>query len=114
MERALGSRWAHRFIKRVFHETEIENCNRAPNRSEAFASRFAAKEALVKALGVGFSKGVQPAQIWVAGGERQRPRLELAGRARQIAEDAGVTSIHVSLTHTRSNAAAMVVIEGNL
>lgn len=111
MDRALSAPWAGRFINRVFSQEEIETCSKAANRSEAFASRFAAKEALVKALGTGFSRGAQPGQIWVKGSERQRPVLVLEGKAKEQAESLGAGRIHLSLTHTRSTAGAMVIIE---
>ncbi len=112
MERALGSSWAQRFIERVFSDFEIHVCEKAANRSEAYASRFAAKEALVKALGTGFSQGIQPGQIWIKGTEKQRPIMELDGKAMEVANRSGVENIHVSLTHTRLTAGAVVILEG--
>lgn len=112
MNRALGSSWAQRFIGRVFSDFEIRVCEKAANRSEAYASRFAAKEALVKALGTGFSQGIQPGQIWVKGTEKQRPLIELEGAAKEFALRNGVRSIHVSLTHSRLTAGAVVILEG--
>ena len=79
--------------------------------SEAYAARFAAKEAVVKALGTGFSKGITPAAIVVCGGERTRPTIRLQAKALALAESMNVSDIHVSLTHTAGTAGAVAVIE---
>ena len=111
MERILARSQSGRFVDRVFSEEEAEACRATAHPSQGFAARFAAKEALVKAIGTGFSKGVTPSQISVKGNENQRPTLELRGRAREIADSMSVTGIHVSLTHTRDTACAFVVVE---
>jgi holo-[acyl-carrier protein] synthase len=111
MERLLSRRSAERFISRVFCAEEIAVSQRAPHPAEAYAARFAAKEALVKALGTGFSRGISPGQIHMVGGERSKPFIELAGAARQKAHALHVVAIHVSVTHTPASACAMVVLE---
>jgi holo-[acyl-carrier protein] synthase len=75
------------------------------------AARFAAKEAASKALGTGFSAGVTLSSIEVEGGERGKPLLKLHGQAKIRADELGVTRYHVSLTHGRDVAAAVVVLE---
>lgn len=112
MERTLSGRWSRTFVSRVFSEEEIGVCRRSSRPPEAFAARFAAKEALAKALGTGFSRGITPGKILVRGGERSQPSIELTGAALKVATSMNVTSICVSLTHTRSAACAMVVVEG--
>ena len=74
------------------------------------AARFAAKEAAVKALGTGFSSGIGWRDVEV-GSENGRPSLTLHGRAAELASEMGVTGIHVSLTHEREYASAVVVLE---
>lgn len=111
MERLLNSRWAQRFVSRVFSEEEIAVCKRSPRPAQCFAARFAAKEALVKALGTGFTRGVTPAQIAVRGGERSRPHIELNDAALHHATSMDIAAIHVSLTHTAEGACAVVVAE---
>lgn len=111
MERLLLGRSADRFIARVFCPEEIAVARKAPRPAEAYAARFAAKEAVVKALGTGFSRGVRPNQIHVLGGERSKPRIELAGPAMKKALILCVSAIHVSLTHTPQAACAVVVLE---
>jgi len=111
MEKSLKARWGTRFVERVFSEEEIKACERTRAPAQGYAARFAAKEALVKALGTGFSRGIQPAQIHVRGTERQRPLLVLEGRALEVAESMQVAGIHLALTHTDQTACAFVVIE---
>ncbi len=112
MERILASPWAWRFLDRVFSEEEQAVCKSSANPAQGYAARFAAKEALGKALGTGFSAGITPSSICVSGGERTQPRLVLLGPARDKAHTMKVDRIHVSLTHTRSCASAFVVLEG--
>lgn len=111
MQRILDRPWARRFIERVFRPEEIAVCKGAARPAEAYAARFAAKEAVVKALGTGFSKGITPAAIVVCGGERTRPTIRLQAKALALAESENISDIHVSLTHTAKSACAMVVIE---
>ncbi len=111
IERVLRSRGAERFISRVFSPEEISVCRQAARPAECFAARFAAKEAVAKALGTGFSRGISPGGILVRGGERTRPRIELAGKALELAGSLLLTSIHVSLTHTSTAACAFAVAE---
>lgn len=111
MQRILDRPWARRFIERVFRPEEIAVCKGAARPAEAYAARFAAKEAVVKALGTGFSKGITPAAIVVCGGERTRPTIRLQAKALALAESENISDIHVSLTHTGGAACAVVVIE---
>jgi holo-[acyl-carrier protein] synthase len=111
MERILRSRWADRFISRVFSAEEIEVCNAAPATAQSYAARFAAKEALAKALGTGFSGGVSPATVSVRGGERNRPEMILREKALSVGKKLNIGSISVSLTHTAETACAFVVVE---
>ena len=76
-----------------------------------FGLRFAAKEAAVKALGTGFSQGIGPAQVETVSGPGGKPNLLLHGEALQQAQAMGVTRCHVSISHDRSSAVAVVVLE---
>ncbi|HTY21653.1 MAG TPA: holo-ACP synthase [Desulfomonilaceae bacterium] len=111
MERILERPWGRRFVERVFCKEEIAVCQGSARPAEAYAARFAAKEALVKALGTGFSKGVTPAAVLICGGERTQPSIRLRAEASVMAEAMNVSGIHVSLTHTAETACAMVVVE---
>lgn len=103
LERALGRRPG--LGERVFHPAELEFAasHRRPGRH--LAARFAAKEAALKALGIG---GLGLRDIEVTGGGGEPPRLRLYGRAAAEAARLGV-ELEVSLTHSRELAAAVVV-----
>lgn len=75
------------------------------------AARFAAKEAAVKALGTGFSGGITPLCIEVDREASGKPLMRLMGAARTRADVLGVCRIHLTLTHSRHDAAAVVILE---
>ena len=91
-------------VRRLFTPLEAER----PVAS--LAARFAAKEALAKALGAPQGMSWQDAEIVTD--ERGRPRFEVRGTVAAQAEAAGITSIHVSLSHDAGIASAVVVCEG--
>ena len=82
------------------------------NAAQYVAARFAAKEACAKALGTGFAGGVTLQNIEVRSLPSGAPTLVLTGRAKELAETMGATRLHLSLTHGRDVAAAVVVLEG--
>lgn len=98
-----------RFAKKILHPNELA---KMPKRPQAFlASRFAAKEACVKALGTGFAFGIGPTQIEIAANEAGKPLLVLHGAALEKADNLGVAACHISLSHERQCAIAMVILE---
>jgi len=101
------------FKNRVFTPDEIAYCDSYRYSSQYYAVRFAAKEAFVKALGTGFTNGIDFNQIEVAHDEQGKPFLNLSGKAKEIIEDKGITAIHVSLTHIKEWANAVVVLENS-
>jgi holo-[acyl-carrier protein] synthase len=111
IKRILDQSWGNRFVTRVFGPEEISYCRSGPKPEEAFAARFAAKEAMAKALGTGFSEGVTPAQIIVRGGDRQKPSIALSSVAGKIAESMGISNLNVSLSHSDGMACAIVIAE---
>ena len=103
-------RWGERFRQRVFTAGEIAYCTRRRRNAESFAARFAAKEAVMKALGTGYAKGVWWRDIEVVR-ESGAPRLVLHGGAAARAAALGITRWHLSLTHTAGQALAYVIAE---
>jgi holo-[acyl-carrier protein] synthase len=105
-------RLGQRFLERIFTAGEIEYCLRKKkNSAESFAARFAAKEAGAKALGTGISRGVSWQELEVKREAGGRPTLHLSGRAAELGAAMGVRRIHLSLTHSRDMALAVVMIE---
>jgi holo-[acyl-carrier protein] synthase len=104
-------RYGDRFLNRIFTSGEIAYCSRKKAAAESFAARFAAKEAAAKALGTGIQRGVTWQEIDVRRLAGQRPTLHLAGRAAEVAANLHVHSISLSLTHDRTTAMALVILE---
>lgn len=105
------ARFGDHFLQRVFTEQEIRYCQNKKNSAERFAARFAAKEAAMKALGTGWSRGVRWTDIEVGHAAGGRPTLLLHGHSSEIAEHLGVKRISLSVTHAEQTAMAIVIFE---
>jgi len=99
------------FIERLFTPDEVAYCERYKNRYERYAGRFAVKEAAMKALGTGWSRGVRWRDIEVTREPGGKPGLRLDGVAREIADGMGVKRISVTITHSGNLALAQVIFE---
>ena len=99
-----------RFRRRVFTAGEIAYCARRRRHAESFAARFAAKEAVMKALGTGYAKGVWWRDIEVVR-TTGAPHLVLHGGAAARAAALGISRWHLSLTHSGGQAMAQVIAE---
>jgi len=102
-------RHGDRFLRRVFTEAELEYCVAKRRRVEHLAGRFAAKEAVLKVLGTGWRRGINWTDIEVRNEPSGRPRVFLTGRCREIAEDQGLSSILISISHIETHAIASAV-----
>jgi holo-[acyl-carrier protein] synthase len=102
---------AERFLRRVYTPEEVTYCEQFKNKFERYAGRFAAKEAAMKALGTGWSRGVRWVDVEVVRQRGGRPTVALKGTARKIADDLGVKHIALSITHTAEQAFAQVIFE---
>ncbi len=113
IERILRTSHAERFLKRVFSRTEIEAAFKSPKPSEKLAGMFAAKEAVSKALGTGFSSGVYPNRILIEKTPKGAPKVSFSDQLINILKDLDAGVVFLSLTHSDSMASAFVVIEKN-
>ena len=93
----------------VFTPAEIAYCRGKRYPARHFAARFAAKEAVLKALGTGWRNGISWQDIEVGRLPSGRPSLRLRGRCAEIADDLRIASWHVSLSHTAGSAIASVL-----
>jgi holo-[acyl-carrier protein] synthase len=100
-----------RFLRRVYTPEEVTYCEQFKNKFERYAGRFAAKEAAMKALGTGWSRGVRWVDVEVVRQRGGRPTIALKGTARKIADTLGVKHIALSITHTAEQAFAQVIFE---
>ncbi|WP_045222519.1 holo-ACP synthase [Desulfonatronum thioautotrophicum] len=108
--RRIWERFGVAFARRVLTATEQKHLFTG-QQIPYLASRFAAKEAAVKALGTGFREGITFQQIAVASRPSGQPELIFSETAQRLASRLGVTHIHLSLTHGRDTAAAVVILE---
>ena len=99
------------FKRKVFTENEISNCESHSNASERFAGKFAAKEALMKAMGKGIRQAVGFTQIEVLNNVAGAPIITATGKAWENLKDQGAAYIHVSISHTSRMAVAVVILE---
>ena len=107
---AAVERWGDRFLDRVFRPGELSRSRRHPRaRAEHVAGRFAAKEAAMKALGTGW-RGLAFREIEVGRDARGKPILTFHGRALERARALRVADAEVSITHTKTMAAAVVAL----
>lgn len=104
-------RWGERLLDRVFTPQEIVYCQKRKRSGQHFAVRFSAKEALLKALGIGKSLGTCWRDMEIVLDQRGKPSLLLSGKALAIARSMGVNCIHLSLSHSNNYALAQVVLE---
>ena len=95
----------------VFSRLEIDHCEGNGRRAENYAGRFVAKEAFLKATGLGLTIGYTLSEIEVLNDAIGKPGLLLHGAFQQEARDRGWAKVHLSITHINSIAAAVVVIE---
>jgi holo-[acyl-carrier protein] synthase len=110
VEQALRGEHRAHYLERIYTEREVDECRGPSGRvePERLAARFAAKEAAIKAL-PGAGEGIRLTAIEVRSEPDGQVRLELSGRAAEIAAEAGIEELAVSLTHDGGFAAATVV-----
>lgn len=100
------------FLTRVYTPHEIEYCTARKAATQHYAGRFAAKEAVLKALGTGWTRGIQWRDIEVRNEMGGRPRIALGGAARELCEKLGIEQVLVTISHCRTHATAYAVAVG--
>jgi holo-[acyl-carrier protein] synthase len=98
------------FLRRVFTESERSYCQSHARSAQSYAARWAAKEAVAKALGCGIGHGASLVEIEVTRDSAGQPGIQLHGTAAATAAAMGVQDIRLSLTHTAHYAAAFVIV----
>jgi len=104
-------RWHEKFLRRIFTEAEIRYCNNKKNPAQRFATRYAAKQAFIKALYPKGEKGIDYLDIEIDEKER-RPVINLSGDIKKAVEAKNVKNIFVMLSHDGNYGIANVVLEG--
>lgn len=109
---SLLARRGEKARERLFTKEETAYCARKARPAQSFAARFAAKEAVMKLLGTGWSAGVRWRDIEVVRGKGGPPSIRLHGEAARRAERMGIRRVHLSITHSGDTAMAQVIGEG--
>jgi len=105
-------KWGDNFTSRVFTLLEREYCEKKKgNKYQSYAGRFAAKEALLKSLGLGL-RGVNWKEIEIENNELGQSIIETSGKLKKIASEKGVSKYFISISHTKEYAVAQVILEG--
>ena len=104
---------ADTFLDRVFTENEISYCRQRKAFAQHYTGRFAAKEAILKALGTGWAKGILWTDIEVVNEPGGKPIVKLAGQAKVISESLGVTQMLITISHCEDYAVAFATAVGN-
>lgn len=100
------------FIKKIFTNNEIEYCEtKIKNKAQNYAARFAAKEAFFKALGTGWRDGLSWKDIEIENDELGKPAIFVNGKSKKLIEEKSISKIHVSLSHIKAIAVAVVILE---
>ncbi len=97
------------FLTRVFTPREIEYCSSRKAATQHYAGRWAAKEAILKALGTGWSRGIRWLDMEIRNDAAGKPTVALGGGAREQCERLGVGNLLISISHCRSHATALAV-----
>ncbi len=107
---AIIFRWQQRFLKRIFTDKEIHYCNNKKNPAQRFATRYAAKEAFVKAMYPKRQEGISMRDIEI-GEKENRPMVQLYGTVKKYADEMGVNKVHLMLSHDGDYGIANVILE---
>ena len=102
----------NRFLERVFTSHELEYCRRHKESTQRLAGRFAAKEAVLKALGTGMRGRMKWTDVQIANDDFGKPEIALTGESATVAKSKGVSQVLVSISHTREHAVASAIALG--
>ncbi len=99
------------FRELVFTKKEIDYCESKTNKFEHYAARFAAKEAFLKAIGTGWKQGTSFNEIEIIHDNEGKPKMNLLGETANTLSSLHISKILISLSHIKSLATAIVIIE---
>jgi holo-[acyl-carrier protein] synthase len=105
-------RHGEQFISRVYTPAEIRHCQSRKQATQHFTGRWAAKEALLKALGAGWGRGINWRDIEIGAAPGDKPQVAVRGAAKDLVEELQVAELKVSISHCRTHAMAFVIALG--
>ena len=100
------------FLRRVYTEREIGYCQGRKHAMEHFAGRWAAKEAILKAIGTGWARGIAWTDVEVRNQPGGAPKVHVCGKAKEVARDKGIADILITISHCRTYATAYAIAVG--
>lgn len=101
-------RWGDRFLRRIFTEKEILLCRDKSDAGAAYAARFAVKEAILKAIGTGWTGSIRWRDMEILNETTGKPVVRVSGRVGELVDGA---RLFISMSHERGMSAGMAVIE---
>jgi holo-[acyl-carrier protein] synthase len=101
------------FIHRVYTPDEVEYCSVRKAATQHYAGRWAAKEAVLKAIGTGWVRGISWQDVEVVNDVAGRPSIRLSGGAQEVCQRSGIQQVLISISHCRCHATAYAVAMGN-
>lgn len=102
-------RHGEHFIQRIYTPTEISYCQKRREFMQHYAGRWAAKEAIMKVLGTGFVRGISWLDLEIAALPSGQPEVVLHGAVRDLAEQHGIETIHITISHCHAYATATAI-----
>ncbi len=105
-------RYGETFLRRVYTAGEIQYCHGRNQATQHFTGRWAAKEAILKALGIGWRSGIAWHDLEIRAETNGRPVVALRGGAREAIEQAGIVQVLVSISHCHTHAVAYALALG--
>ncbi len=105
-------RYGETFLRRVYTADEIQYCHSRNQTTQHFTGRWAAKEAILKAMGIGWRPGIAWHDLEIRSEPNGRPVVALRGGAREAFEQAGIVQVLVSISHCRTHAVAYALALG--
>jgi holo-[acyl-carrier protein] synthase len=102
-------RHGEQFINRVYTPHEIQYCQARKQSTQHYAGRWAAKEAILKALGTGWRRGISWRDVEIRTEQSGKPYVVLRGGAREVCNELGIAEVLISISHCRSHATAYAV-----
>ena len=109
--RKIHSRWGDKFLAKFMRAEEIEYCHSLNDPASSIAVRFAGKEAISKAFGTGIGGRLNWHDLEIVHHESGRPTVQLHGNAQLMLIELGGKTVHVTLSHSEGQAAAMALLE---
>jgi len=97
------------FLRRVYTDREIEYCSARRAATQHYSGRWAAKEALLKALGTGWSQGIRWRDLEIRNDRKGKPLVIVTGVAGELCEQRGIGEMVVSISHCHSHATAFAL-----